>query len=576
MTSHRSTFSHVTRGLGAAVALLGALSAQTVIKVPNRPPIQPVPHNQADWSCGDVYYVATNGDDNTGNGSLATPWRSISFAVPQALSLSATGSPITINVRAGLYDGVTESFPITLPARGIKLQAFEPGVTVRGVGNTAVLQVNRKGSQSGPCGFTPDTVIRGLMLREGLNGIEIDTSMVGGTPATTPDRVRIQRCTIVDNTSKGILLSTASGRRSQHVIEENEIAYNADSQGFGHGIRAFHDGDSSCLIRANYIHDNEVGIEIWGASGQADHVRPRIACNIVRDSEWGIALAWCSSYLVNNTQGYGRPFSSGTMVYGVLLGTEGDHVVANNIMWNPASYAGTSAVADYDTSSLSGTTTEATNWVLQVVGLGNPPGFVSPPVAQGSGDLHLSSTSPLLEAGTNSYVLPEIDVTAGTITARADVGMDFDGDSRVLDFDRNAAALVEIGADELTGGTTVRLVTTGADAFGNVHTGGVSTTIPLLMSGLPGDMVLVYLWLPSAEDPIIPNTFVDPFGNWRITTNNLVGVGTVPPNGVFTMNLTLDPAVLGLERQVYVQALTSDGSHSLGTITNRLLLEIDE
>ncbi len=581
MSFTRSSFIALTRGVHATGLVLGTLSAQTVIKVPNRPPIQPVPHIQADWSCGDVYYVDdNNGGSDANSGTITSPWRTLTFAVAQALSLTPTGTPITINVRAGTYQ-TGETFPITLPARGIKLQAFEPSVVVSGLANEAVLQVNRKGPLSGACGFTPDTVIRGLELREGLNGIEIDTSLVGGSPAPTPDRVRIQRCKIVDNEAKGILLETASDRRSQHVIEENEIARNADSQGFGHGIRAFDAGDSSYLIRANYIHDNEVGIEIWGPTNPVapDRCKPRIVANIVRDSEWGIALAWCSSYLVNNTQGYGREFSQGQTVYGVILATEGDHVVANNIMWNPDSYAGSGGAIDYDTSGLNGTTTEATNWILQVVGAGTPPGFVSPPTTQGSGDLHLSSTSPLLEAGTNSFVLPVIDITAGTITARADVGMDFDGDSRVLDFDRNAAAIVDIGADELTGGTTVRLAASpvDVDAFGNVHTGGVAKTITLTLTAMPSDLCLVYFWNAAGADPVTPNTFVNPFGNWRITPGVQVGAGVADPaTGLFTTNLTLDPAVLGLERQVYVQAITSDAGHSLGTISNRVMLELNQ
>ncbi len=56
-----------------------------------------------------VYYVATDGDNNTGNGSSATPWATIDYAVSR---IPSTGGD-TIIVRDGMYNGrnyITESF----------------------------------------------------------------------------------------------------------------------------------------------------------------------------------------------------------------------------------------------------------------------------------------------------------------------------------------------------------------------------------------------------------------------------------------------------------------------------------
>jgi len=113
--------------------------------------------------------------------------------------------------------------PIELPARGIKLQAFEPGVVLFGDTVSPVLEVWRKGRQSGPCGTTPDTVIRGMTVSNGSSGILIDTSLGNQWPASTPDRVRVQRCTVTDDRT-GIQIHTSDGFRSQHVIEENTVS----------------------------------------------------------------------------------------------------------------------------------------------------------------------------------------------------------------------------------------------------------------------------------------------------------------------------------------------------------------
>lgn len=65
-------------------------------------------------NAGDAFYVATDGDDGTGNGSLAQPWRTITFALDNVPDTS------TILVRPGLYSG-------RIRIRGV----FTQGVTVQ-------------------------------------------------------------------------------------------------------------------------------------------------------------------------------------------------------------------------------------------------------------------------------------------------------------------------------------------------------------------------------------------------------------------------------------------------------------
>tara|TARA_R110002072_G_scaffold177524_2_gene333443 strand:+ start:10622 stop:12313 length:1692 start_codon:yes stop_codon:yes gene_type:complete len=531
--------------------------------------ISPVPASAASWACGNVYYVSVAGS-NANAGTLAAPWRTVSFAVTQAENLTAVGNPITINILAGTY-AANEAFPIELPARGIKLQAFEPGVVLSGTQFEPVLRVDRAGPTSGSCGVTPSTVIRGLTLTSGIVGIEIDTSM-SGAPADTPDRVHVHRCQLVQNRAVGITIWTRQGRFSQHVVEECEIAFNANSQGYGTGVDALNlGGTSSNLIRANNIHDNEVGINVFGTP---ETTEARIVSNFVRDAEWGIVVFNGSARIVNNTQGYGRPFTPNQDVFGVLIGGGGNIVLANNIIWNPPSYAaGASSVTDLSNGS-SGAVTQVTNWVLSTVGIGNPPQFVAPP-----SDLHLQPTSPLMDAGTNAFVLPTINVNVGPISARADCAIDVDGDSRVLDFAQDTVPDVEIGADERTdgGGAPVRLTCQQLDAFGNLHTNGVPTPINVDLSSNPGDLAVLFFWIPQNLDPIPYHRFVASLGSWSIPGNNAVrraGTGTVGPGGVFTVPLTIPP-VLGLELEMFLQGatLTSSGA---GAVSNRLMLEINE
>ncbi len=63
---------------------------------------------------GGVFYVAENGDDTSGDGSIAKPWRTITFALDSVPDAS------TVLVRPGLYNG-------RIRIRGI----FDQGVNVR-------------------------------------------------------------------------------------------------------------------------------------------------------------------------------------------------------------------------------------------------------------------------------------------------------------------------------------------------------------------------------------------------------------------------------------------------------------
>ncbi|MFK7740749.1 MAG: DUF1565 domain-containing protein [Planctomycetota bacterium] len=565
-----------------ATAFFTQVAAAQPQQIPPQQPIQPVPANVAPWTCGDIYYVSVAGSDSN-TGTLAQPWRTITNAIATSLAQTPTGNPITINVLAGTYDmqpGVgMETFPLTLPARGIKLEAIEPGVIISGDPSASVVLIDRAGPNAGPCGKTPGTVLRGLTITQGATGIGIDTS-ISGPAATTPDRVYIHRCKILDNGGTGISIATRSGYYSQHVIEENEIAFNANFNGFGRGISHFDfggfggapDGTSSPLIRANLIHNNETGIDLRGANPAT--TAARIVSNIVRDSEIGISLANCNSRVINNTQGYGKPFSESVDVVGIRTASAGTHDIINNIIWNPAAYAmganmfTPSSVVDLD---LGAGGNLITNWILSS-------GAADPQFVMAPSDLHVQATSPVLDAGTNSAILPTINVTAGPITARADCGMDIDNDSRVLDSLGNGSVAVEIGADERTDGSgaEVGLSSPQLDEFGNLRTAGAPTAVSIQLATNPGATSVIFAWFVDT-DPIPYHRFTNGLGSWRIPGNSAVrraGAGTADATGTFTAPLILPPAALGLEFEMFFQGATIN--NGIGTITNRLLLQINE
>lgn len=61
-----------------------------------------------------VYYVATTGQDSTDNGkTLASPFRTIKYAMNYILNDQATRAPATVFVKTGVYE---ELLPITIPA----------------------------------------------------------------------------------------------------------------------------------------------------------------------------------------------------------------------------------------------------------------------------------------------------------------------------------------------------------------------------------------------------------------------------------------------------------------------------
>ncbi len=63
-------------------------------------------NNSVEFSPGDALYVSLSGDDNSGDGSLDSPWRTINYGVSQ---MSTSGGE-TLYVRSGVYYEFVEDF----------------------------------------------------------------------------------------------------------------------------------------------------------------------------------------------------------------------------------------------------------------------------------------------------------------------------------------------------------------------------------------------------------------------------------------------------------------------------------
>ncbi len=526
------------------------------------------------WDGGMSFYVsATSGIDSFSGGSFAAPFRTITFALGQASVALNAGIPVTVNVMPGVYNGALgESFPIFFPARGLCLEAHAPGVTIVGPGFGEVLMCVTPGAATGPSGTTPASILHGLEIKNVFDGIGIHLALGsnGALPLATPEAVEIRRCTLRECLI-GIQVVTSEGWRELHVFEQNRvIGFYGSSAVY---YRNF--GESSPLIRANELSDNADNLIFYNYTiPQA--CQPRVFSNMMWGSQTHIYSSDCAARIVNNTIAFGRPHGFGLPFVGILVDGQFAHsvTIANNIIWNPA---GTDILRQSSVVTLD---REANNVS------GNPefseyttaPGFVNPNPAMP--DLHLLTSSPNVENGKNSYVIPGNLLSLPSLTVRADLGNEFDLNwPRMDDFDKNGVAAVDVGADEVKVEVIDFSASGPVDAFGTIHSGGLPATMQLTLTTRPADRCGVYLWSAHSTDPVYQHTFRMRYGNFLVDFSNpgdtaLIFNGS-SPTGINTWNWTVDPAIFGYESEWYLQGFTVIPTVPLGDMTTRLRLELD-
>jgi hypothetical protein len=228
-----------------------------------------------------TYYVATTGDDSTGNGSIGTPWRTPAYGAGRL----STGD--TLYIKTGTYNITTNSVSmasaITPAAENCTIAAY-PGesVTIRGNGGSAPTN-GVIGSFDGS-NVRNGTIIDGLTIQGIVVMIGTDVTVknsdisVGGDSwsgigqgeavwVTDCTDCKVQNNKIHDNTSRSgntnsALIMAYVG--SNLLIENNEF-YNSAGPAL-----TLKDSLVNITAKYNYFHDNAYG-GIWTANQGNPH-----------------------------------------------------------------------------------------------------------------------------------------------------------------------------------------------------------------------------------------------------------------------------------------------------------------
>lgn len=550
---HRTRFGSAV----SAVLLIATASAQAPFGPWKGTVGLPVPH---------IVYVDPNGNDMF-PGTKAAPFRTIGKALAVAAVANAQNPPLnaTINLRAGTH---AQTGTLRLPAHGVALEAYEPGVTVSRTTNGDVLTVDSPGNTA-----LQPTLIQGLEIlgrRAGAGSGVFFNPPIGPTATS---RVELRDCRI-RGSFFGVNILAVSGWTSENVIEGCEIFEST----VGVQIVTSAGSVESTLIRGNDIHatDRNVFCSNFGASAT------RIVSNFIWGSAAQVDITGGWPFIVNNTIADGSTAIS--PFFGISYAGLGGEIctIANNILWNPPPsptapnppeivFSGTIPVVFHN--DLEDGVFIGINSNIRV-----PPVFV--PAA---GDYHLvpASNPMLIDTGGNAWVAPSLQVplpnNAGFVSSAAAV--DGDADPRTIDFANTGAAVVDRGADEVT---ETRLAgTANIDPFGNmiVNQPNGDTTGTLTVTGRPNDAVGLYLAFQWPSDPVYQNLFFDPLGNYMMSVNPadyvFVGAGVLSPTGSLSLPVLVPALVPPHELECYVQGWTLRPNGTPGDTTNRLRLEVN-
>jgi uncharacterized repeat protein (TIGR01451 family) len=414
------------------------------------PPVSSVP-----GVVNTLYVDPVNGNDVSGTGSAATPWRSIK----RALQTAASGD--TINALPGTYSTATgEVFPINwLP--GVKLVGAGRDVSIiQGQSNQPVIYIG-----SASTDFYSDTVISGVTVRGGsegiylyssqnhvnattllnlraisnTDGIRIRTSEIGENGAAvtplisnvealsntndgfyfsgygyySPASVRPQvvNCAARGNGAHGLYIDSAAVSSNgttvaPHVVQ-SDFSYN---QGSGIYATASYQGWASPQIERSTLIGNGAYGFAWVQGFNFPNAVPNITNTLIaRNQAGGLYLGNINSYYGLGTIGLINDTIVDNQHYGIYWVPDGHplspHVV-NTMLWNPEADDLFSTSTAWTTAQVEYSDIEDGDFNGQA---GN---FSADPLLDET--YHLIACSPAIDAGTLNGV-PSVD---------------FDGESR--------------------------------------------------------------------------------------------------------------------------------------------------
>lgn len=417
------------------------------------------------------FYVSSTGSDTTGNGSISTPWRTVSFALQ---SISPTQSnPATVNINAGDFVGTVTMKDYTTLKGGWDLNFTQH--------NPAVNKTNLRPSNTSQnliiCSGT--NILTGLILKNALNAVYI-----------TSGNLTISSCEITGNSQNGISILTQDSKVSitNSSIKQNPngiyiyiatdvtITNNIFSKNTDKAIYSYFystpkiegntfDGNVTCvhinrdvggesIISKNKFYKNTSnGVYLYrSASKVENNVFILNESGIVCDTYSGAAI-FNNTFLKNRSNGISLNFSGS------------DLKIVNNIFYQNTKYG----IAELDTLSdptlrhncfyenqlahyLDGSTTQ----ILTLAGFAAIENgssvvvnnIINDPIINTdiTDDFHISYGSPCIDAG---------DPTGAPTT-------DFDNESRpndINDVDNNGdLAEIDIGCDEYYWKLTTKII----------------------------------------------------------------------------------------------------------------------
>lgn len=286
-------------------------------------------------------------------------------------------------------------------------------------------------------------------------------TLLGGYNAGCIDRVLDPSKTIIDSGGNDSVLYfyIANSSGNGHLTVDGFTIKNGNSTGSGGGLYVYMTSDSSAsgditlsnnIILGNYANVSGGGASLSSISNSGNSGNIILINNIITGNtanQWyggGVMVQSNSTSgtpgnvsLINNTitGNTANQYGYGGGVYFAMFG--GTFNVYNNIIWGNSapwengkdinlSQIETSVANGYynDYSSILG------SWTNSGDNIDEDPLFVDPT----GGDFHLLRGSNCIDAGTNSA--PEIP------------NNDFEGNSRVIDGDKDGIATVDMGADE--------------------------------------------------------------------------------------------------------------------------------
>ncbi len=267
-----------------------------------------------------IYVAASTGNDATGTGSCAAPYKTITRGV------AGTTSGAIVRVAPGTYDAANgEDFPILLPA-GVQLIGDEAN---KGQGTTATRVLGGGNiAFTGSCGTFGATIYPGAKAQ--IAGFEL-TNPVGTFAEMTllvrTDSVTIRNNSVVGNTSNtGIYLCNSSAGQA---ITGNRIRNNRLGLGFIFG-------GLNARVEGNVITLNGYGVEFdapggdLGGGARGSTGGNVVSCNSINDV-WTNLGANVTLHLANTLWDHVSP--SGNDIFnpsGALLVTTGAQVAPNN------------------------------------------------------------------------------------------------------------------------------------------------------------------------------------------------------------------------------------------------------